>query len=363
MTTLPNMGIILPTLGGDSGTWDDKLNAGLALIDAHDHTSGKGTLVPSAGININADLPFAAHGATGLGQAAFTAVAALVTGSKVLFVNAADNELYWRTNAGTNVKLTNGASINTTLVGGIVGDYASVGAEVAYDDANDRYTFKQQSTKPWARIMCGGVQIAEFNTTESVFTRLVCNAALAASYDITFAAALPGSTTLVQISSAGALSYSNTIPTPTAPDYKFSSQRTMIIPAGSAAIGAGSDIAYSTGSATWTFPVASANQLVYPIRIEAGMQIEQWTVYCRKTTAATNTINAELYKVDSTATKTQIGATQSNSANNPGNITLSQSGLTQSATVGEQYYLVLFKSATLSAGDIGFHAEVKYTRP
>ena len=208
--TLPNISIILPSLGGDTGIWDDELNAALTLLDAHDHSSGKGVAVPTSGMNINADLTFAGFGATNLGKAAFSAVTALAAGSKTLFVSSADNELYWRTNAGTNVKLTNGASINTSLVGGIVGDYASVGAAVAYDDANDRYTFKQQSGT-WARLASGPVRIFEFNTTETVYVELAVAAALASSYTATFPAALPVGDSFMQISSAGAITFSPTV--------------------------------------------------------------------------------------------------------------------------------------------------------
>lgn len=362
MTTLPNMSIVLPALGGDAGTWDDKINAALSLIDPHDHSSGKGVQVPSAGIGINADLSFAGFTITSLGKIAFTAIAAPSSGSKNLFVNSADNELYWRTNGGTNVKLTNGASINTSLVGGIVGDYASVGAEVAYDDANDRYTFKQQSTKPWARIMCGGVQIAEFNTTESVFVRLVCNAALAASYDLTFAAALPGSTSIVQVSSAGALTYSNTIPTPTAPDYKFSTARVTPIPATAASVTTASAIAFDATTNLWTFGANTGN-ISYPVHVEVGDTISAWQVFASKGTAATNTLSAELYKIDNTGARTKIGASQSNSANNPGNITLGQSGLSQVVAANESYFIVIFKAATITAGDQAMHAESTRTRP
>lgn len=214
MATLPNMNIILPTLRQDSGQWDNKLNAALTLVDAHDHTSGKGPRVPTAGININADLAFGGFGPTGLGKAAFNAVTPLAAGSKTLFVSSSDNELYWRSNGGTNVKLTSGSTVNISLVGGIAGDYSSVGAEVAYDDANNRYTFKQQgSPKPWARIASGPVRIYEFNTTDTVYVELAVDAALAASYTLTLPAALPGSTLLCQVSSAGVVSFSNTIAT------------------------------------------------------------------------------------------------------------------------------------------------------
>lgn len=213
MATLPNMNIILPTLGQDSGQWDDKLNAALTLVDAHDHTSGKGPRVPTAGININADLAFGGYGPTGLGKAAFNAVTALTTGSKTLFVSSADNELYWRNNGGTNVKLTSGSTINIALVGGIVGDYSSVGAEVAYSDADKVYTFKQNgSPKPWARIASGPVRIHEYNTTETVYVELAIDAALASSYTLTLPAALPGANgAVLQISSAGIVSYAASV--------------------------------------------------------------------------------------------------------------------------------------------------------
>lgn len=217
MAVLPNMGINTPTLGGDSGTWDDKINAALALIDAHDHTSGKGVAIVSSGITVDADIPMAGFGLTSLGKLSFSTIAAPSTGSKNLFVNTADNELYWRSNAGANVKLTSGSSLNTSLVGGIVGDYSSVGAEVAFDDTNKRYTFKDQTapTKKWARLASGPVRIFEYNTTESVYVEHAAAAALASSYTVTWPAALPGAQTMVQIGASGDLVYSNTIPADT----------------------------------------------------------------------------------------------------------------------------------------------------
>lgn len=216
------MGMIVPTLSGDAGVWDDELNAALGLVDTHDHTPGKGVKVPVSGLNINADFPLGGNGLTTVGRVAFSQVAALSTGSVTLFVNTTDHELYWRNAGGTNVKLTAGGSINTTLVGGIVGDYAAVGAEVAYDDANKRYTFKQQGSKPWARMASGDVRLYEFNTTEAVYTALKVASALAASYDITLPVAAPASQVMVQMDASGVLTVSNTLASaPSAPDYKF----------------------------------------------------------------------------------------------------------------------------------------------
>lgn len=342
MPTLPNMTLITPTLGGDSGTWDDKINACFALIDAHDHTSGKGTLVPVSGLDIDADFAMGGNAVTGLGSIAFNAVTALAAGSKRLFVSSSDNELYWRTNGGTNVKLTAGTSINTTLVGGIVGDYTSVGAEVAFSDADQVYTFKDQSspTKKWARMASGPVRIYENDTTESVYVEHAVAAALASSYTVTWPAALPASAAFMQISAAGVVSFSNSM------------SITEQIPASQART-VGSTNTNNNGNA-WSFGNAAttANAVYYPLRIREGETITGISVKVSKSSDAANTITMELGESDGISTFSAVAAfTASNSANAPGTVTLTGSG-TQVATVGKQYVIRVYQSnSTPSAVD------------
>jgi hypothetical protein len=119
-----------------------------------------------------------------------------------------------------NVKITNGAGLNLSATGGIVGDYAAKAAEVAYDDANDRYTFKQENSagvRQWARLDAADVDIYEYkaagdttNITKRV--RLKSPAALANSYDVTMPAALPGSQLVLQLDASGNVVASNTFP-------------------------------------------------------------------------------------------------------------------------------------------------------
>jgi len=209
MTTLPQMGIVLPVRGAaGSGVWDDTLDADLALIDAHNHSTGQGTAVPTAGININADLTFSGlYAPINLHRITFASIVALSGSNKSLFVNAADQELYWRTNAGTNVKLTNGASLNVAaFVGGIGGDYTAVAAAVNYDSSGLRYTFKGAAGTNWQRLACGEVRIFETETAEAVFVGLAAPGALAGSYTITLPLAAPtAGTRPVQMSTAGVL--------------------------------------------------------------------------------------------------------------------------------------------------------------
>lgn len=368
MPTLPNMSLITPTLGGDSGTWDDKINACFGLIDAHDHTSGKGVQVPVSGLNINADFAMAGNAVTGLGSIAFNAVTALAAGSKRLFVSSADNELYWRTNAGTNVKLTSGTSINTTLVGGIVGDYSAVGAEVAFDDANKRYTFKDQSSpsKKWARLASGPVRIFEYNTTESVYVEHAVAAALAASYSVTWAAALPAGQVAVQIDNTGAVVYSNTFTSAiTATDVKLSSARTRTIPLGQAQQTGGGGHVFNGSS--WSLTTTSLATLYFPIDLDVGCRILSVTLKGTKASNGSNTLTFDLFKqsngsgtsaLDSATALTNAGAAT-------GAFTFTQTlGTPVTLAAGQSLSMVISHNTNpASAADSVYEVYVTYDRP
>lgn len=366
MPTLPNMSLITPTLGADSGAWDDKINACLELVDAHDHTPGKGVLVPVAGLDIDDDVDLGGLSLIGTGSVDFTAVAALSDGQRRLFVNSANNELYWRTQAGTNVKLTNGTSINTTLVGGIVGDYSSVGAEVAYDDSNDRYTFKQE-TATWARLASGPVRIYEFNTTESVYVELAVAAALAASYTVTLPAALPGATAFVTITSAGIAAFTSsptTTGTITAAEYLFTGDHVKVFAAGALA---------QTGSTHvfngnyWALGNSNSDTLYASLTMNVGDRIKSVKVYADKNSDATNTVTVEVFRIDpatSGGIATSLGTASDNS--NAGGVvsTLIVSGLTATVAAAHAYSVAIYQSdATPSSSDFIFTVEVTYDRP
>lgn len=303
MPTLPNMGLITPALKGDSGIWDSKLNAIFGLVDTHNHTVGKGVKVPIAGIDIDTDVAMGGKAITGLQYVAFNAIAALTSGSKTLFVNTADNELYWRNNGGANVKLTAGGTLNITLVGGIVGDYSSVGAEVAFDNANKRYTFKSGGVAPlkWSRMASGPVRIYEYDTTETVYVEQIVAAGLAAPYTVTWAAALPGTQKLVQIDAAGNLVYGNTL----ANNEDITLQGTGHIkrgewtdtipftPGGDWQIAAGSAPAWKTAGTSPCVNIPVSSTVLYPLKIgDSKNRIKKIVVHGRAFNA---TCNLRLY--------------------------------------------------------------------
>lgn len=225
MPTLPNMGLVLPTDHGSEDVWDTILDTLFGLVDSHDHTSGKGVQVPAAGLDINADLPFNSGGnyyaATGLKAVDFQPVLnSTTTGyACALFVDSSNNELYWRTAGGVNVKVTDVASLNVSaFTGGIGGDYSSIGALLDYDDASDTYRLRQQSSlgvRQFAKVSTADLKLYEYQAAgvgavPANAVTVKSPAALASGYTVTLPTALPAAASVVMMSTAGVLSVPQT---------------------------------------------------------------------------------------------------------------------------------------------------------
>lgn len=220
MTTTPNMGLTESTPHGSSGIWGDALNAALDLIDSHDHSTGKGVLVPVASLKANSDVSWS-FGGTNFAIKDLKAIdfapvtAASVAGfAGALFVNSADSELYYRTIGGSNVKVTNGAALNfAAFVGGIGGDYSAVGALESFDDATKRYLFQSEGApRPWSGMACADIDLYEKNISIVNHVTLKSPAGLGASCTVfmpgcntTFPAALPGAVTPLVMDATGVI--------------------------------------------------------------------------------------------------------------------------------------------------------------
>lgn len=110
MPTTPNMGLIEPVVSTTAGpTWATQLNTITDTIDAHDHTPGKGARVPTAGLNINADLSLGGNKATSVKGVVFSQVA--VTDNGAIYAGT-DGNLYYRDGSANLIQLTVNGGIN-----------------------------------------------------------------------------------------------------------------------------------------------------------------------------------------------------------------------------------------------------------
>ncbi len=214
MSTTPYMSLLLPTVSSTIGPlYATENNNAFTTIDSHNHTSGQGVLVPTSGLNINADLSFASFNATALRSARLSTNAsplALVTDLGCLYRSGVD--LWFNDGSGNQIQLTASGALNAASIGGIGGDYATSTASVAYSNSSKTFTFLQDTNKS-SLLDTGTILLRRTDITSSAATTIQANPSLTAGWTLTLPTAVPASTSLVQIDSSGNLSFSNTPPT------------------------------------------------------------------------------------------------------------------------------------------------------
>jgi hypothetical protein len=109
----PNLNLVLPTVSVTLGPqWASELNAALTLIDAHDHTSGKGIPIRTAALDIDADLSlqdFRLQDASSLQLVTDAAPVSGVGFEHSLSVSLGN--LYYTNGSGVAVQITSGGSV------------------------------------------------------------------------------------------------------------------------------------------------------------------------------------------------------------------------------------------------------------
>src|SRR6266851_181840 len=206
----PFMSLTLPTVSITIGpTWATQLNAALTLIDSHQHTPGTGQLVPTTGLNINADLTFSNFNATTLRTTRYfnqSAPLALPTDINCLFVSG--GELWFNNQAGVPLQLTANGSLSVGSIGGITG-LGGTSAALTYTSGTGTFIFTQNPSQA-ANIDAGNVIIHNPIGTGNPGVTLSVGA-LSGSYVLTLASALPGSASFLTPTASGQLGYIATL--------------------------------------------------------------------------------------------------------------------------------------------------------
>ena len=206
----PFMNLTLPTVSITIGpTWATQLNTALTSIDSHQHTPGTGQLIPSAGLNINADLGFSNFNATTLRTTRFfnqSTPLALPTDINCLFVSG--GELWFNNQAGVPLQLTSNGSLSVGSIGGITG-LGGTSAALTYNSGIGTFIFTQNPNQA-ANIDVGNVIIRNPIGTGNPGVTLSVGA-LSGNYTLTLANALPASTSFLTSATSGQLGYIATL--------------------------------------------------------------------------------------------------------------------------------------------------------
>lgn len=197
----------LPTVGSTAGpTYATQINAAIEELRETLDTS-----VSPSGMDMNDDLSFLSggtyNGITDLGRANFedkSAAISAATNPRSVYV--VDGELYFNDGAGNQIQITTGGVLNSASTGAITGSgYGSSGVEVTWDAGTEEYRFRSGS----ATDNYGDLKGDDFLLSDgsSNFVRVTAQA-MSADYTMTLPAAVPASTSLVTMSSAGTLATS-----------------------------------------------------------------------------------------------------------------------------------------------------------
>lgn len=347
-----HMGLTLPTVGGSTGTWGTTTNDNEELIDAHDHTTGKGVPIPTAGLDIDADLTFAGNAAINLKAAQMTAQASAPALNRSIWVDTS-GDLYYRNAAGTSVQITSGGQLDVSSVGGIAGDYAAAGASLYYDDAADTYRFLSAAPLPnvWSSVSAGDIDLYEKASGITNRVRLKSPAALAASYTVTLPAAVPAQARPVAVGTTGTLVFGHGEYT------RHVGILEAIIEPGASRWTA--DFRVTTGAAqasNWACTGgAGALVLWYPVPLLVGERIK--TIRARVLDVIGSTVTLRLFKTDiANNSQSQVGATIT-SDNSGTRQTLTLSGLTETITTGFQYLIAITAAAASNQESSGIELD------
>lgn len=187
------MNLVQSTIGVDSGlSWETNLNSSLTTIDQHNHASGNGVPISPAGMNINANLPFAGFQITGLGAALFTNQTSLAT-LNALYTIAGD--LYYNDATGP-IQITLGGAVNATSSG-----ISSGAASAAFSSG---VLIVNAAANTPANIQCGSVLLGN-NVAASNFLTLAPPAAMGAGFTLTLPS-IPAQTNVVTLDTSGNIS-------------------------------------------------------------------------------------------------------------------------------------------------------------
>lgn len=202
----PNMNLVIPIPGVAPGPdWANDINSSLTLLDAHDHSPGKGVPITPAGMNITSSLTFNGNLITALGGNTFLVQTSDLSDGSI-YVKGVD--LYYRDENGNVIQITSGGGVNGSP--GSISNLSSP-ASASYVSANGTFVWQQGVSE--AANMDMATLVLRYPGSYPVptgnYILLQVPSSISVGYSLTLPATVAGSNNaLITSSSGGALTYS-----------------------------------------------------------------------------------------------------------------------------------------------------------
>lgn len=199
-TMTPNMSLTLPSVGTEPGpAYALDVNSSLSTVDQHDHTSGNGVPVPSAGLNINTDLPFGNNNLTLVRSMRFNPQGSpLSLGTDLGCLYESGVDLYYNDGNGNQVRITASGS-----VAGATGSITGLVSPASASYSAGAQTFTWQSNSNVAANMDFRSAILRNNSVSSNGITLAAPSSLPSNYSLTLPSSLPASQSFMTLDSSG----------------------------------------------------------------------------------------------------------------------------------------------------------------
>lgn len=204
----PYMSLTLPNPTQQLGPlWATQLNTALRAVDSHTHVAGQGQQVPTAGININADLAYNSYNLTLIRSARFfsqTSKTSVSAGTDLGCLFVAGAELWYNDTAGNQVQLTASGAVNVSSAGQISG-MSGTTATATYSSGSTLFTFSSATNTP-AFMTIGKLNLSLSGASPAIAS-ILPSSSMGASFNLTLPSALPASNSFVTSDTSGNLGY------------------------------------------------------------------------------------------------------------------------------------------------------------
>ena len=205
MSVTPNMGLVAPGVGSTPGPdYALQINSDFTTIDQHDHTPGKGILIPVSGLNINDNLSLNNHKLTDVLNLNFTDQASNSGINDYYSLYTVNGNLYFNDTLLNKIQITKNGAVNATLtkLENVVGP-DTYGAAFS----NNVLVVSQTAGTLTGRKQPIAVSEVQLSGTSTVYQLTLLSPTLLGSYSITLPNVSPDAAgSLVSISTSGVMS-------------------------------------------------------------------------------------------------------------------------------------------------------------